>query len=519
MLFNTITYAYFFAAVFVIGWLLAPWRRARLGFLLMSSYVFYAGWTAQPIEYWVAAFPALGKLLAGVGVVIDPAGVQGATPYAVVYQAFKYVPLLFVATSVDWLLGVLLGRTDRTSHRKAIAIGTVLLNLGILVYFKYWNWGADSYTWLAENVFQTEVGELHNDVELPAGISFFCFMSLSYVIDVYRRTIPYCKSYLNYLTYISFFPHLVAGPIIRGRDLLPHLQRKPRLTAETGSEGLFLIAQGLFKKVVIGDYIVVNFVDRVFAEPTSYSSVEVLTAMYGFAVQVYCDFSGYSDVAIGCALLLGYRFKLNFDQPFKSLNIVEFWRRWHISLSTWLRDYVYIPMGGGRKGRGRKYFNMFFTMVVCGVWHGAAWTYLVFGCIQGAALAVTHWFQERRGKSARDSEEHADLPERIICIAANFTFVAITFTMFKSQTLALTWSMYERLFSFTSYTPNLNWKVIGIMLLALALQWTPRRYYDLVRAKFIAAPAPIQALCLVVVAFCLREAATAEAVPFVYFEF
>jgi len=392
------------------------------------------------------------------------------------------------------------------------------------------------------------------------------------VIDVYRRTIPACTNYLNYLTYISFFPHLVAGPIIRGRDLLPHLERDTRLTAETGGEGLFLIAAGLFKKVVIGDYLAVNFVDRVYGDPSAFSAIEALMAMYGYAIQVYCDFSGYSDVAIGSALMLGYRFKINFDAPYKAANLVEFWRRWHISLSTWLRDYVYIPLGGSRRGRVRKYFNIFTTMVICGVWHGAAWTFVVFGATHGLVLCVTHYFQEVRREEGLAKAagialvgsglfwlvatracnylqlpgmalgvtmlviggwiaaiiihvvqsfagDRAELPLRIFSVVANFTFVSLSFAMFRAASMEKAGAMYERLISGTSYTKNLHPIVMAIMVGALVLQWTPRSLYDKARELFIRFPAPAQALALIVIAFIMRQAATSEAVPFVYFQF
>ena len=557
MLFNTVTYAYFFVTVFVVSWALSPWRRLRLGFLLVSSYVFYAGWTFVGWERLLDAWAQPDK----------------AELWAAVLESIKYVPLLFVATSIDYYLGVALDRIEKPGPRKLMLVGTVAVNVGILIFFKYWNWGADTFIWAAKQFFAVELPDIHMRVELPIGISFFCFMSLSYVVDVYRRDIPACRSYLNYLTYISFFPHLVAGPIIRGRDLLPHLERKTHLTAKTGGEGMFLIASGLFKKVVIGDFIAVNFVDRVFAEPTSYSSVEVLAAMYGYAVQVYCDFAGYSDVAIGSALLIGYRFKINFDAPFKSPNIVEFWRRWHISLSSWLRDYVYIPLGGSRHGAFRKYLNVFLTMLICGIWHGAAWTYYVFGAIQGLTLSIAHWFQELR----KDREgglaslgglvglvvvtiaivapvlhffghpgikillfllvgggalvaaivttaekafgDEAKVPLRIFCVAVNFTFVGLTFAMFRAASLDKVGAMYERLATFTTYMPNLHPKVVAMILFALVLQWAPRNLYDKARETFIRVPAPVQAACLFLVALALREAATADAVPFVYFQF
>ncbi|MCC6527097.1 MAG: MBOAT family protein [Polyangiaceae bacterium] len=500
MLFNSITYAWFFAAVFVVSWLLSPLRRVRLGFLLVSSYVFYAGWTFVGWQ--------------------EIADAQGMDRVVAILKSVKYVPLLFVATSIDYWLGVALGNQTDKRRRKLFLLVTIVINVGILVFFKYWNWGADTFVWLADRLFHVTLPDIHFRVELPIGISFFCFMSLSYVIDVYREEIPPCRSYLQYLTYISFFPHLIAGPIIRGRDLLPNLARQVRLTAETGGEGLFLIAQGLMKKVVIGDFLALNLVDRVFEAPTSYSSVEVLFAMYGYAVQVYCDFSGYSDIAIGSALLLGYRFKLNFDQPFKSLNIVEFWRRWHVSLSTWLRDYVYISLGGAKRGRFRKYLNVFLTMVVAGVWHGAAWTYFIFGCIQGAALAVTHFVRELRGKDQRGAAAApVAIPVRILCVAGTFTFVALTFAMFRAASLDKALGMYERLLTFTTYTPNLHAGVLAIIFGALVLQWMPRKAYDSLRDAFIRSPAVVQAAALFAVAYLLRLAASAEAVPFVYFSF
>ena len=499
MLFNTLTYAWFFLAVFVGAWLLAPWRRLRLGFLLVSSYVFYAGWT----------FVGWDKLLAS----------HGAERAWQIFLSIKYVPLIFVGTSIDYWLGVALGKVERPRLRKLLLIGTLLVNIGILVFFKYWNWGADTFLWVANHAFGVKLPDITFRVELPIGISFFCFMSLSYVIDVYRGTISYCRSYLNYLTYISFFPHLVAGPIIRGRDLLPYLERTPTLTPAVAGEGLFLIACGLVKKVVIGDYLGLNLVDRIYADPSSFSAVEVMTGLYGYAVQVYCDFSGYSDIAIGSALLLGYRFKINFDAPYKSASIAEFWRRWHVSLSTWLRDYVYFSLGGGRVSKVRKYANLFVTMLVCGIWHGAAWSFVAFGTVQGIGVLGTHFFWDLRGRKGVKHTGEASWPVRALSIFGTFTFISLSFILFRSGSLELAWSVTKRLLSFTAYIPNLHRNVLLVILGGLLVQWAPRRIYDRVRDGFIAAPAPAQALALFGVAWLLRQAASAEAVPFVYFQF
>jgi alginate O-acetyltransferase complex protein AlgI len=373
--------------------------------------------------------------------------------------------------------------------------------------------------WLAEHALGVSLPDIRYRVELPIGISFFCFMSLSYVIDVYRGTIPYCRSYLNYLTYISFFPHLVAGPIIRGRDLLPYLERTPVLTPAVGGEGLFLIACGLVKKVAIGDYLGLNLVDRVYADPSSFSALEVMIGLYGYAVQVYCDFSGYSDIAIGSALLLGYRFKINFDAPYKSASIAEFWRRWHVSLSTWLRDYVYFALGGGRVSKVRKYANLFVTMLVCGIWHGAAWSFVFFGAVQGVGVLATHLYWDLRGRKGVRQTAEASWSVRALCIFGTFTFISLSFILFRSGSLDVAWAVTKRLVSFTAYAPNLHRNVLLVILGGLLVQWTPRRLYDRLRDGFIAAPAPAQALALFGVAWLLRQAASAEAVPFVYFQF
>jgi len=459
LLFNSLDFGKFLIPVLVVSWLLIRWTSLRLFFLLCASYYFYASWN------------------------------------------LSYVPLIFVASTIDWALGIALGNAKTDRMRKLILLGTIVSNTALLAYFKYWNFGVEIVQDVA-GLLGLAPPELMNDVEYPLGLSFFTFMSLSYVIDVYRRHLEPCRNYLHYLTYIAIFPHLIAGPIIRGRDLLPLLSKRPKLTADEAGEALFLIAGGLFKKVVIGDYLAVNLIRRVFDEPSSYSSLEVLAAMYAYAVQVYCDFSGYSDIAIGMALLLGYRFKINFDAPFKSTNIVEFWRRWHISLSSWLRDYIYIPLGGGRSGRARKYFNVWITMVICGLWHRATWNMVFFGAIQGFALVATHLVQDARrakkGESAKkgepEGEENPLALGRVVSVLCTFTFVAVSFALFRADS---------------------GWKA-G---LAVLIQWTPRKIFVQARDRFIRAPAIAQAAVLFLVGLALRQAATADVVEFEYFQF
>jgi D-alanyl-lipoteichoic acid acyltransferase DltB (MBOAT superfamily) len=296
------------------------------------------------------------------------------------------------------------------------------VNLGVLSIFKYADFAVDSVSKVLAT-FGVEASHEPLGILLPIGISFFTFESMSYVIDVYRGDIKPQKSYLEYLSFVAFFPHLVAGPIVRPRDLLPQLAGGARFSSAEASEGMFLIALGLVKKVAIGDYLALNLVDRVFDAPLHYSALECYAAVLGYAVQIYCDFSGYTDIAIGSALLLGVRFPLNFNAPYKAKNVVDFWRRWHISLSTWLRDYLYVPLGGNRKGPSRTYVNLMVTMLLGGLWHGAAWNFVVWGGLHGAALAVTRFWHNRRGsqtQAGRRSSRATGSPRTTSCCRRRF---------------------------------------------------------------------------------------------------
>jgi len=339
---------------------------------------------------------------------------------------------------------------------------------------------------------------------------------MSYVIDVYRGHIKPHRSYIEYLTFVAFFPHLVAGPIVRPRDLLPQLGGEPRFSAEAGMEGLFLIAVGLTKKVAIGDYLALNLVDRVFESPAGYSSVEVYAAVIGYALQIYCDFSGYTDIAIGSALLLGIRFPKNFDAPYSAVDIVDFWRRWHISLSTWLRDYLYIPLGGNRRGRARTYANLMITMLLGGLWHGASWTFVVWGGIHGAALALTRAWREWRGESG------SLLPGgigRVAGILFTFHLVCAAWIFFRADSFAKARLIFERLAEGTTHHVNLDARVLAVLALGLASHYVPDKQFEAAKQGFSRLPVPAQAALLFGVLVLLQKFASAEAVPFVYFQF
>ncbi len=474
MLFNTVPYAVFLGTVFVVSWLLAPTRRLRVLFLLGASYYFYARWN------------------------------------------YRFLPLIFGSSSVDWLLGNAIFRAKDPRRRRAWLIVTVVLNLGLLGFFKYYDFGVDSMRALLGSA-GIRVPDLALQLTLPIGISFFTFESMSYVIDVYRGEIEPHPSYLEYLTFVAFFPHLVAGPIVRPRDLLPQLAAPPRYSAELGAEGLFLIATGLLKKIAIGDYLALNLVDRVFDAPLNYSSLECYLGVLGYALQIYCDFSGYTDIAIGSALLLGVRFPKNFDAPYTAHNIVDFWRRWHISLSTWLRDYLYISLGGNRRGRARTYVNLFLTMLLGGLWHGANWTFVAWGALHGVALAGTRaygaWFPPR------PSAEPSSPWRRALGVFLTFHLVCVGWVLFRSDSFQKASLVFKRLAEASTQHPNLDPRLILVLGVGFVSHFVPANWFHAAKLGFGRLPAAAQAALLFGVLALLRTVASAEAVPFVYFQF
>lgn len=307
-----------------------------------------------------------------------------------------YLLLLILSTVIDFTLGHFIHRATIPWKRRFFLWLSLGANLGLLGYFKYTNFILASIHAFKGKPFEPL------DIFLPVGISFFTFQTMSYSIDVYRgKLVPltdyvhdigsFFKQLMDFAFFVSFFPQLVAGPIVRAAEFLPQINQRLGLTKADMGRGLLLICGGLFKKAVISDYISVNFVDRIFENPSLYSGLENLLGVYGFGVQIYCDFSGYSDMAIGLALLMGFTLPENFRTPYQSTSVQEFWRRWHISLSTWLRDYLYISLGGNRKGRFRTYVNLMLTMLLGGLWHGASWVFIVWGGLHGIALAFDRW--------------------------------------------------------------------------------------------------------------------------------
>jgi len=432
VLFPTITFAIFFLVVYTASWLLMPRLRLWKWTILAFSYVFYGWWD------------------------------------------WRFVLLLAAATLVNQWLGVRAARARRGAPgaaRRWVALA-VLVDLAALGYFKY----ADFFAVNLNDVLGTlglgaPLPLLR--VVLPVGISFLVFRMLTYVIDIARGELEPAPT-LDLAVYTAFFPYLLAGPIARARDFLPQLRtaRDPR--AVDAGRAFLLILGGLAKKMLIADYLATHLVNGVFASPQQYSSWETLVGICAYSVQIYCDFSAYSDIAIGVALLLGFELPDNFDAPYTARSVREFWRRWHMTLSGWLRDYLYIPLGGNRRGRRRTYVNIMLTMVLGGLWHGAAWTFVFWGGLHGAAQSLEHARRSvRRARGLPDPGRTAGA--RALQRLAVFAFVSVAWVFFRADSIGAAFAVLRRLVAgLGSLGSAVTWPVAGLVVLGIAIQYFPR---------------------------------------------
>ena len=427
-----------------------------------------------------------------------------------------YFFLLAIVTVSDYYMARMISEVRDTSRMTAkfLIIFSLTLDLGLLFYFKYTNFFGEMWASLTGGTFSAL------DIFLPVGISFFTFQSLSYTIDVYRGQLRPLDSMLDYAFYVSFFPQLVAGPIVRARDFIPQIRRPLCVTNEMIGRGVFLIIAGLFKKAVISDYISVNFVERVFAQPDLYSGLENLLAVYGYTLQIYCDFSGYSDMAIGLALLLGFQFPKNFDSPYKSQSITEFWRRWHISLSSWLKDYLYISLGGNRKGKFRQYLNLMITMLLGGLWHGASLNFIVWGGFHGLMLVFDKLFNTSFLNRQKEGTSGVSWWRILI----TFHLAAFAWIFFRNQTFEGSFLMLEQIF--TNFQPQIflqwatsYWAVGLLMLLGYVLHFLPQSWSERTQHFVTRSPLVVQALLIVVVIFIVIQVKSSDVQPFIYFQF
>jgi len=413
MVFNSLNFLVFFLVVFSL-YLALP-RRGQNVLLLGSSYFFYGCWD------------------------------------------WRFLSLIFISTVIDYWMGLVIDQSDQNQRRRKIALLiSVCANLGILGFFKYFNFFSENLVLLLQQVGVTAPVR-HLNIILPVGISFYTFQTMSYTLDIYRRQMRPTRSFLNFATFVAFFPQLVAGPIERASRLLPQIENPRIMTKEGLKSGAWLIFWGLFKKCVIADNLAV-MVDGAFRSPSPTGAVSLL-ALYAFAFQIYCDFSGYSNIARGLARCMGIKLMLNFNNPYFALNPKDFWGRWHISLSTWLRDYVYIPLGGSRKGRRRTYINLALTMLLGGLWHGAAWTFIVWGALHGLMLIVYHAWTERYSPKGTVDSGRWLWTRRILM----FHLVCLAWLFFRAGSMAQVGSMLSGIFT------NFAWNMDATNLLAALL--------------------------------------------------
>ena len=429
-----------------------------------------------------------------------------------------YFLLLVFAAVSDYLISHAIARCDDPRIKKRWVAASVAINLGMLGYFKYTNFFVEIANSLAGAGFLD-----FQNIFLPVGISFFVFQSMSYTIDVYRGVIKPLDRLIDYLFYLSFFPQLVAGPIVRAKDFIPQIKRPVEVTERMFGTAIGLIIIGLIKKAIISDYISLNFVDRIFDEPGLYSGFECLLGIYGYALQIYCDFSGYSDMAIGIALLLGFRFPKNFDAPYKSATITEFWRRWHISLSSWLRDYLYISLGGNRKGKLRTYLNLLITMVLGGLWHGAAVRFVLWGALHGVALAVHKMWLAIIPWAKKDGEDMNPVV-RIFGWFITFNIVCLGWLLFRAEDMQTVQIMLHQIANNfnAEIIPQvvLGYKaVLGLIVLGYLMHFIPEKIDEDMMSKVGGAKFWWQVAMIALTAWCVMQVKSSDIQPFIYFQF
>jgi len=469
VIFPTIQFAMFFVVVLTASWLLKPHPRPWKLFMLSASYFFYGSWD------------------------------------------WRFLGLLAFTTVVDHTVGGAIHRSEDVRRRRQLLILGVTVSLGVVAYFKYYDFFASSLINLARPLGIDLPLPILNMI-LPVGISFFTFQSLSYTIDIFRRKLEPVPL-LDFAVFVSFFPHLVAGPIVRGSEFLPQLKERNDPRRVQGATGFGLIAAGLFKKVVVANTLATSLVDPVFASPHNFSGLEVLIGIYGYAVQIFADFSGYTDIAIGLALLIGFRFPQNFDRPYTATSLQDFWRRWHMTLSRFLRDYLYVPLGGSRNGRAATYRNLMLTMVIGGLWHGAAATFVLWGALHGVGLSIERWWAERGG-DAIVGTPLGRFARRVL----TFHVVCLGWVLFRSDSVATAGTVLSRLGDWGP-APAVTPAVVALIVGALATQYLPVDYRLRVRATFsrlrpVAMAAALGGLLLLI------DALGPEGVaPFIYFQF
>ena len=476
MLFNSFIFLIFLGIVLPAYFLLP--RKYKSPLLLVASYVFYGYWD------------------------------------------WRFCSLLLISTVADFFIGKALYQASEERTRKRLLTLSMVINLGILAFFKYFNFFTESFQTFV-SPFGMQLDYLHLNIILPVGISFYTFQTMSYTIDIYRKKLEPTDSFLNFALFVAFFPQLVAGPIERATQLLPQMGRLKNPTSDQVQQGVVLIVLGLFKKVMIGDACG-RIVDRVFAQMDYYNSIELLMALVLFSVQIYADFSGYSSIARGVAKLLGVELMRNFEQPYLSTNITEFWRRWHISLSSWLRDYLYISLGGNRKGVQRTYVNLMMTMLLGGLWHGASWNFVIWGGLHGIYLAVHKWMLGDRKIVMRPPVHGvSDAATLLWKGVATYLLVLLTWLFFRAQSFDDVMMFFSRVLvwegsAYAGRFIKIAGAYLAMTLLLDAAEYVTKSHAFVLTIKSKPVRYGILAPLFIIVLMFMFQS---EPLPFIYFQF
>ena len=486
--------------------------------------------------------------------------------------------LLIFSTVVDYFIGLSIHKANNERKRLTLLVVSIFVNLLVLSYFKYAYFFTESYNAMFDtnlevinrlsqlsNYFLSTEYDIHK-IFLPVGISYFTFQTISYSVDVYRRRIEPVRNILDFGFYVSFFPQLVAGPIVRANEFVPQLYKPFSLSSREYGTAIFMILAGLTKKLIFGDYIAVNFIDRIYENPMMFTGFENMMALFAYSLQVYCDFSGYTDIAIGLALLMGFHLPTNFNSPYKAQSTAEFWGRWHISLSTWLKDYLYIPLGGNRTASYGTWItlaaillmvvflshepkllilfvglaalialsfrifpkmktfivrdiNLMITMLLGGLWHGASWNFVIWGGLNGLGVV---WYKYWSKISPFKNSKH--ILVRIYAIALTFIFISVVRIFFRAQDLETVQLMSNQIFN--NFNAHLIWDVIvgykwvmSMIVVGLVLHWLPQTTKDKFKNFFIDSSDTVKIAMSIVIVFVIIQFISSGLQPFIYFQF
>jgi alginate O-acetyltransferase complex protein AlgI len=474
--FQSFQFVYFFLATVTASWLLRRWRLYQKLFLLLASYYFYARWDLK-----------LFAFLAGL-------------------------------SAMDWLVGRAIARGKTAGSRKGFVALGVGINVAFLAFFKLYDFFRASLASFADFLgLHAHLPVL--EIIAPVGISFYAFQGIAYLVDVYRGNAVEDAPLLDFLLFMAFFPKVLAGPICRSNELLPQIMAESPDGVPEPSRAVTLILSGLFKKMVLASLLQTRMVDEAFRVPTDHSSIELWLAVYAYTAQIYLDFSGYTDLARGLSLLLGFHLPENFKYPYAATNIGEFWRRWHITFSTWLRDYIYFPLGGSRRSRPRNYLNLVITFGVCGLWHGAKWTFVSWGVVHGIGLAVYRLSLDLRRDRGIDPYEMKPWYRLLAGWAVTLSFCAFARILFKATDFANAGDFVAGLCKFTVRGQGIDVMVVLVTIIGIAMNFVGRPLFEACVRMQTRIPAGLRPLVWATCGVVLVMAKTHEVPPYIYFGF